>query len=54
MPLLLHDLTSFDIIMIKISDISYGITVSIGLTNGIRRNAKITKIEMEEYYRVEY
>ena len=29
--LLLYDLTSFDIIMIKISDVSYGITVSIGV-----------------------
>lgn len=27
----LYDLTSFDIIMIKISDVSYGTTVSIGV-----------------------
>ena len=47
MLLLLYDLTSFDIIMIKISDVSYwNHSEHRGLTNRIRRNAKITKIEM--------
>ena len=45
--LLLYELTSFDIIMIKISDVSYwNHSEHRGLTNGIRRNAKITKTEL--------